>query len=155
MYIPVLSTMAAAALGEREASSHECSPLPGNSAQKLTIRYESKGSFHQWSYRFVFTAREVVIYDLGVPGRIGMPHKIGSHHLNTKERARMNHIFHYYSEQTRSRCPVVDIIRFTERDENQQVHSTTYVDTSGRTLDQREMLHLRHMAGATPDHLPS
>ena len=145
MYIPVLSTMAAAALNERDTPPHQSSPLPRSSSKKLIIRYESKGSFHQWSYRFVFTSREVVIYDLGAPGRTGIPHKVGSHHLSTRELARMNQIFHYYSEQTKSRRPVVDIIRFTERDENGQVRSTTYVDASGRTLDQTEMLHLRHM----------
>ena len=154
MYLPVLSTMAAAALNERDTPPHQSSPLPRSYSKKLIIRYESKGSFHQWSYRFVCTSREVVIYDLGAPGRAGIPHKIGSHHLSTRERARMNQIFHYYSERTKSRRPVVDIIRFTERDENQQVHSTTYVDTSGRTLDQTEMRHLRPRTRVTPDNLP-
>jgi len=148
MYSPVLSTMSAAALRSREPSTaRELPLLPPDSDQSLTIRYESVGSFHHWSYRFVFTADEVVIYSLDTRGRIGSPHKLGSHRLSKKERISVRQLLGFCSWQMKSGCPAVDIIRFTKRDERQQVHSITYVDITGSTLDHREMLPLQNLAG--------
>ena len=147
MYSPVLSTMSAAALRSREPSTARELPLPPDSGQSLTIRYESVGSFHHWSYRFVFTADEVVIYNLDTPGNVGRPHKLGSHRLSEKERISTRQLLGLCSGQMNSGYPTVDIVRFTKRDDRQRVHSITYVDITGNTLDSREMLSLQNLAG--------
>ena len=147
MYSPVLSTMSAAALRSREPSTARELPLPPDSGQSLTIRYESVGSFHHWSYRFVFTADEVVIYNLETPAAIGRPHKLGAHRLSEKERITTRQLLGFCSGQKKSGCPTVDIIRFTKRDDRQRVHSITYVDITGCTLDSRKMLTLQNLAG--------
>ncbi len=147
MYSPVLSTMSAAALRSREPSTARELPLPPDSGQSLTIRYESVGSFHHWSYRFVFTADEVVIYNLDTPGNIGRPHKIGSHRLSEKERIPTRQLLGFFSGQMKGGCPTVDIIRFTKRDDRQRVHSITYVDITGSTLGSPEMLPLQNLVG--------
>ena len=86
MYSPVLSTMIAGAFRDHAPAPREFSLLNLKSGQSLTIRYKSIGCSHHYSYRFVFTAREVVIYALDTPGKIGTPRKLGTHRLTDEER---------------------------------------------------------------------
>ena len=146
MYSPVLSTMSASALRSHNLAARELPPRP-DSGQSLTIRYESVGAFHHWSYRFVFTAHEVVIYNLNTRGRNGRSHKLGSHRLTEKERISVGQLLGFSSGQMKRGCPAVDIIRFTRRDDRQRVHSITYVDITGSTLASRKMLSLQNLAG--------
>lgn len=147
MYSPVLSTIAAATFRDRAPAPREFSLLNLKSGQSLTICYKSIGCSHHCSYRFVFTAHEVVIYDLGTPGKIGTPHKLGTHRLSDEERIRLDRLFVFYVGKTEGDCPTVDTIRFTKRDGNQRVRTTTYVDATGSTLNRREMLPLQNLAG--------
>ena len=147
MYSPVLSTMIAGAFRDPAPAPREFSLLNLKSGQSLTIRYKSIGCSHHYSYRFVFTAHEVVIYALDTPGKIGTPRKLGTHRLTDEERIRLDRLFVFYAGKTKGGCPTVDTIRFTKRDGTQRVRTTTYVDATGSTLNRREMLPLPNLAG--------
>ena len=147
MYSPVLSTMIAGAFRDHPPAPRDFSLLNLKSGQSLPIRYKSIGCSHHCSYRFIFTAHEVVIYDLDTPGKIGTPRKLGTHRLSEEELIRLDRLFVFYAGKTEGGCPTVDTIRFTKRDGTQRVRTTTYVDATGSTLNCREMLPLQNLAG--------
>jgi hypothetical protein len=146
MYLPVVSTMLAIAFNGHAPAPKEYSLLNLRANQSLSIRYESVGCFHHFTYRFEFSEDHVVLYDLGL-GKAGEnPEKLGPFKLKDDDLIKLDRLFVFYAEEPAEGCTTVDTIKFTEREGTRTLRSTTYVDASCGTSRRKGILSLHDLA---------